>query len=257
MPNDKKAIHPSGLEITFREEDHSYTDGMGRDYMSVTTLIKSAFEAFDGPKIAAAKSAKTGVPASQYLAEWDANREMAADNGTRLHENCERQILGQYELMHQPKDQEERLQFRAAWNEVEKIKSNLSNLQPELIVFSPQFRVAGSIDLLAMRSQNNYRIFDWKRIRELKREGFRGKTGHIFPTLMVPDCNFYHYALQLSIYELIMKMEGYMPPGAEVQRWLIPYINREFQYERLPDMDREAALLLAWHVSGGLDEVPF
>ena len=95
MPNSTKAKHPSGkVEITFTEDDHSYVDDFGIDYTSGTTLVKSAFEEFDAKKAAAIKSAKTGIPADQYIAEWKAAGERAAMEGTRAHENCERQILG-------------------------------------------------------------------------------------------------------------------------------------------------------------------
>ena len=115
MPGDTKAKHPRGLGITFTEEDHSYVDEYGVEYTSGTTLVHRGFEAFDAQKAAEAKSAKTGVPASEYLREWDAKREEASRNGTRMHENCENQILGRYDKLHAPQDDAERVEFRAAW----------------------------------------------------------------------------------------------------------------------------------------------
>lgn len=122
MPGDTKAKHPRGLGITFTEEDHSYVDEYGVEYTSGTTLVHRGFEEFDAQRAAEAKSAKTGVPASEYLREWDAKREEASRNGTRMHENCENQILGRYDKLHAPQDDAERVEFRAAWGEVERIR---------------------------------------------------------------------------------------------------------------------------------------
>lgn len=260
MPNNKTAEHPKGLGITFAEEGHTYVDDYGNDYTSGTTLVKSAFVEFNAPAVAAAKSAKTGVPTEQYVSEWKANGERAASEGTRTHENCERQILGRLSDMHQPKDDEERARFRAAWFEVERMKTSFVQMEPEKLVFSPRFRVAGSIDLLARQRNGAFCMIDWKFIKELQQTAFGNRTGIHIATRHLPDCNFYHYALQLSIYEQILKCEGYIPPGVQVDRWLNVYCRTEgiFDHVQLPDLGREALILMAWNATNdGLDDIPF
>jgi ATP-dependent exoDNAse (exonuclease V) beta subunit len=261
MPNSTHAMHPTGrLGITFTEEDHSYIDDFGIEYTSGTTLVHGAFEPFDAPKAAAAKSARTGVPAAEYIREWEDNRDCAADAGTRTHENCERQILGRYADMNQPRDDEERARFRAAWFEVERMKANFETLEPEKLVFSPRFRASGSIDLMARRRDGNYCMFDWKFIKELRREAFGNRTGIHLATRHLPDCNFCHYGLQLNIYEQILKVEGYIPPTAAVDKFLAVYNRRTqaFDFVRMPDFGREALLLMAWNAtSDNLEDIPF
>lgn len=258
MPANTVATHPKGLQITFTEADHLYLDENQIDYVSATTLIRNAFEKFDAPRIANRKSAKTGVPVEQYIAEWKANGERAARQGTRMHENCEMQILNRISEMHQPTDEEERNRFRAAWFEVEKIKGAFQSLHPELIVFSPRFRVAGSIDLLAKRAEGEYCIIDWKAIKELKTEAFGGRTGNHVATAHLPDCNYYHYSLQLSIYENILKLEGYIPLTAKVDRLLNVYTDAAFDSVHCQDLTKEALILMAWNVTdAGLTNIPF
>jgi len=46
MSEEKIATHPSGKEIIFREEEHTYTCE-GIQYTSVTTLIHACFPEFD------------------------------------------------------------------------------------------------------------------------------------------------------------------------------------------------------------------
>lgn len=262
MPNSKKAIHPSGkLGITFTEDDHRYVDDFDIEYTSCTTLVHSAFEPFDAQSAAERKSARTGIPPEQYIRQWKEYADERADLGTRTHENCERQILGQYEKMHQPVDDEERARFRAAWFEVEHLRNAYERLEPEKLVFSPRFRVAGSIDLLGRKHNGAYTILDWKFITALKTTAFQKKTGCHFATSHLPDCNFYCYALQTNLYEQILKIEGYIPDIAPVEKWLAVYdfSQRKFNFVRMPELLREAILLLAFNMTcdGLEDDIPF
>jgi len=261
MPNSTTAAHPSGkLSITFTEENHLYVDAWGMEYVSATTLIHDAFPVFDGPAAAAKKSARTGVPAEQYLREWDDIRDTASANGTRTHENCERQILGRFAEMHQPQDEEERLRFRAAWYAVEDLKTKYRRIEPEKLVFSPRFRVAGSIDLLCQIDEMNYDIGDWKFVKAINYQAYGSRTGIHPATVTLPDCNFYHYALQLNIYKTILKIEGYIPQQANVRHFLNRYNRETHAFERidLPDLSLQAMTLLAWNVTNdGLERIPF
>ncbi len=260
MPGSTKALHPSGrLGITFTEADHTYIDDNGIFYTSATTLMKSAFPPFDADAAAKMKSAKTGIPPEELKKAWAETGRAASEAGTRCHENCERQILGQYEKMNTPRDDEEKARFRAAWEEVEAMKAAFEKIEPEKLVFSPRFMVAGSIDVLAHRA-GTVSIIDWKYIRELKREAFGSRTGNHIATAALPDSNFWHYALQLNIYEQILKVEGYIDPTATVKKMLNVYSaeRQQFDHVVLPDLGREAALLMAWNATGeNLDHVPF
>lgn len=261
MPNSTTTRHPSGrLDMTFTEYDHSYIDSFRTEYTSVTTLVHAAFPAFDGPAAAAKKSARTGVPAEQYLREWDGIRDAASEEGTRTHENCERQILGRFSEMHQPKDDEERLRFRAAWYAVESLKATYRKIEPEKLVFSPRFLAAGSIDLLCRIDDMHYDIGDWKFVKAIRRQAFGNRTGIHPATVGLSDCNFYHYALQLNLYKMILKIEGYIPMSAEVRHFLMRYNRESRTFERidLPDLSLNAMMLLAWNVTNdGLEEIPF
>ena len=261
MPHDVKAVHPSGkLEISFREDEHLYTDSYGVEYTSVTTLIHEAFPAFDAAAAAEKKSLKTGIPAEQYIEEWKAYGEMCAERGTRTHENCENQILGKYDALHTPVDEDERLRFRAAWYEVEELKNIYAEIKPEFLVFSPRFRVAGSIDMFCRKAGNRYALGDWKFVKELRRKSFGGRNGISKATELIPDCNFFHYALQLNIYWMMLQIEGYVPAGSEVELFLKKYnFERKcFEHVNLPILPVPALMLLAYNVtSDNLDFCPF
>lgn len=261
MPSTASALHPSGkVRIDFSEEDHVYMDSFGLEYTSGTRLLHGAFAPFDAAGAAAAKSLKTGKPAAEYILEWKKFGEECAAAGTRTHENCENQILGRFDKLHTPIDEAERRRFCAAWNEVEDLQKNYCRIEPEKLVFSPRFLVAGSIDMFCVVNQNHYAIGDWKFIRKLRFEAFQHRTGIVHATRNIPDCNFFHYALQLNIYKMILKIEDYIPLDAAVDLFLKRYNfeTETFEHIPLPDLSLQAMLLIAGNVTeDGLTRIPF
>ena len=257
MPGDSISKHPSGLTMYFTESDHVYRDEYGTEYVSGTTLIHRAFPEFDSAAISAKCAKRQGVDQSEILADWEARNRA----GTRAHENCEYQILGQYDRMHAPEDETERVRFAAAWEEVEKIRAaGFQWMRPEYVVFSPRFLIAGSIDLLCCRDDQNYLIVDWKYLKKMRYKAFRDEVGTIRPTAHLPNCNYYHYAMQLNVYEFILKAEGYIPVGADVRKVLNWYNSEAGKFENIGvrDMPTEAAMLAAWNVTCVPDgRVPF
>ncbi|MBO4303530.1 MAG: hypothetical protein J6A21_02990, partial [Lentisphaeria bacterium] len=201
-----------------------------------------------------------GIPAEAYREEWDRAGKEASLAGTRMHENCERQMLGRFREMHTPRDEEERIEFRAAWQEVEKIRENrFPGVEPEKLVFSPRFFVAGSIDLLIRKAPKCYLLLDWKKVKELSYRSFDGKKGIHPATENLFDCNFIHYSLQLSIYEQILRLEHYIEPDARVEKFLNVY-RKEGRFDHLQclDLPYEALLLMAWNISNeNLSPIPF
>lgn len=254
MPGNTEAVHPSGLKLKFTEDDHKYEDELGREYTSVTTLLHDFFPPFDKEAVAVKCAAKTGKTAELFLQEWEA----AGVYGTRVHENCEYQMLGQTNLMHQPQGPKEQHAFSSAWNSVEMLKSVFTFHASEMIVFSPRLRIAGSVDLLMWQMQV-LRILDWKTNKAIRRKAFGNKKGTQYPTRNLPDCNFEHYAMQLAIYEILLKIEGYIMPNQKTQRdllWFNPETNQADMIQ-LPDRTVEASQVLMFHVSSGMNEVPF
>lgn len=257
MPGDSISKHPSGLTMFFTEDDHMYRDEHGTEYTSGTTLIHRAFPEFDSAAISAKCAERQSVDQSAILADWE-KRNIA---GTRAHENCEYQVLGQYDRMHVPEDKAEQVRFAAAWEEVSKIlAAGFQWVRPEFVVFSPRFLIAGSIDLLCCRADNEYWIIDWKYLKKMRYKAFRNEVGTIHPTAHLQNCNYMHYSLQLNLYEFILKAEGYIPVDATVRKVLNWYDSDAGRFENISvrDMPTEAAMLAAWNVTAVPDgRVPF
>jgi len=250
MPSDNKVLHPldNSLEIIFKEVDHSYKDSRGGKYISVTTLISEAFEKFDSDGIAEKTAIKRGVSKESLLKEWSEKGKNAARIGTRLHWNMEQYIHNKFDLMWKPEDVNEKIRFDSAIKILEKIKEKYKPewMEPEKLVFSPSFGIAGSIDLLVKINDEVYIIFDWKCLsKDIEKYGYNGKCGIILPTLCIPDSNYWHYALQLQIYENLLKSEEYIKPLANVKKILIVWNGHKFSMESI-DYIPEAWALMAW-----------
>ena len=69
-------------------------------------------------------------------------------------------------------------------------------------IFDLDLKLAGSIDMVYKNEEDGtLSIYDWKRSKEIKRDNKYQKS----KTLQLPDCNFYHYSLQLNTYKYILE----------------------------------------------------
>lgn len=248
MPGNKVSTHPNNKDIiTFTENGHTYIDNSNRAYMSVTTLIGKAFPKFDSLGIAQKKASKLGISVEDVLNEWEEKGNIGRNNGTRVHEYCENYVLNKT-LLYNPIDINEKIRFDSAISMIDKLVSLFNPIatETEKLVFSPHFQLAGSIDWLFKLKEDQYIIFDWKILsRDLSKSGFNNQTGHILPTINIQDSNYWHYALQLQIYEYILKSENYIPMNSRVNRYLIVWNGYKFNLEKMPEMP-EAWSLIAW-----------
>lgn len=237
--------HHNNRTITFTEDDHSYIDDKGKQYCSVTTLIGKAFEKFDAEAIA---KKNYGDNWKEYVEKWDKIGAEAAYAGTRLHHNCECLILENEQQCYLPENITETINFNLAKKKIYEIKNikNAIKFEPEKLVFSERLGLAGSIDCLVTNNDNSYIIFDFKNIKTLKMENAFGKTGIIQCTKNMPDTNYWHYALQLQLYEILLKAENYVDKNAKFIRELIVFSNSTVKNYRLPNVIKEAKELILW-----------
>ena len=254
--NEVYATHPSGLQIRFTDHDHVYEDARGHQYLSGTSFLKDFFSPFEADKVAGIIAEKEGKSPAQVKAEW----KWARDSGTRMHENCEAQCKG-LPPVHQPQNQNEYTAFVAAHNCLHELMARFKLIGAELIVFSPRYHIAGTIDLLMYAGNGVYSIFDWKKCKAIYQQGFDDARA-LHPISHMQDCNGVKYGLQLALYERIMRDEGYIEPDATVTRTLLhakPMADRIECYE-IQDYRSEVTEMLLWHaydLERAIPGVPF
>ena len=137
-----------------------------------------------------------------------------------------------------PQNAKEEIVFNRAKAFATKFKNELDILGVEQIVFDHRLKLAGTIDLLARsKKDGSILVLDWKTNSEIKRENSFEKC--LFPIDHLDNCNFYHYALQLSLYQFLLTYGGYYPKDTKFKRALI-HINTEgAEVIQVPDLTSE------------------
>jgi ATP-dependent exoDNAse (exonuclease V) beta subunit len=209
--------------LLFDEPTHVYTHTVRDDikFLSVTTFVHKFFNDFNADvaieKMMAGRKWNPshelyGKTPAEIKQLWHDRGVESAELGTILHNNIEcflnnsdlpkdythAMLLEQYEtqrketespewkfFMQYVKDTPTKVPFRTEWR-----------------IYDLNLKLAGSIDMVYKNvDDGSLSIYDWKRSKEIKRENKYEKSKQ----LGLPDCNFYHYSLQLNTYKYILE----------------------------------------------------
>ena len=110
----------------------------------------------------------------------------------------------------------------------------------ELCIFHCGLRVAGQIDALFLDADWKLVIVDWKRVRNLRSEGFDPLR---YPLEQLPDCNFWIYSLQLNLYRYILETEY----AFDVSGMYLAVVHPEQSLPRLMEVQRLDEEMRALH----------
>jgi len=213
----KHAYHPDGVHlVTFNEQWHRYTDQTGKRYISGTQFIGKLFPKFDAVTVsrecAAGRNPKyAGRNPVDIRNEWAAEGERGRDEGTNIHAYAEGMVSG-WPADRLPAPMSDRCGL--VFLQVDKvIRDHFANLQfvgAEVIIFSPDMGVAGTVDLLMYDPMKNFiYIFDWKNNKAISKTSFREKA--FYPIDHLDNCDIAKYSLQTSLYKRILERENYFP----------------------------------------------
>jgi hypothetical protein len=251
----KKNVHPRDSRIVFHEGPHLYEiDGSSVGYCSVTTLNHGYFKHFDAEKtvdmILANKKWKSdpsykyyGMTREAILEQWSTAGRLASEAGTKMHLDIEKYYNGM------PVDNDS-VEYQLFQKFVVDFPF-LEAFRTEWTVFYEEAKIAGSIDMVYLNTNTGfYEIYDWKRVKEISMNAFRADdVGLIPPLAEIPNTNYWHYALQLNIYQYILQ-EKY---GITVSIRCLIVLHPENAYRRymryeLPDLQEIVAQLFALRI---------
>ena len=214
----KKNPHSRDSLITFDEGPHIYTIfGSVKDknknkngdatFTSVTTWNHGHFSHFNADSVIKnmmnsknwTQNKYYGMTSDQIKAEWDKNRDIAAEAGTKMHFDIE--------CFYNNVDVENSsVEFTYFKNFVKDYPDlNSRPYRTEMIVFHEELKLAGSIDMIFEREDGRLDIYDWKRCRDIKKVDGWGKCSHNEIIEHLPDTNYWHYCLQLNTYKAILE----------------------------------------------------
>jgi hypothetical protein len=214
------------MSIVFNASDHSYKsiDGAeGIDWISVTTIISSLKKGFDA-KVIAEKVSKNkrskwyGVEPKDIEAIWKNEADRATTLGTYYHNQREDDLCSFASMEREgvtipvfaPSGETDGIRYAP----LQKLDSGI---YPEHMVYLRSAGICGQSDLVEVVN-GKVNIIDYKTNKEIKTEAFTNWEGisekMLDPVSHLDDCNFNHYALQLSIYMyIILKHNPKLKPG--------------------------------------------
>ena len=204
-------------QISLIEETHQYVleTYPGMNFQSVTTVVGSFFEPFDAKKIATnlcdTHPKYKNIKPEQLIHEWQA----ASNHGSKVHKEIELSIKENLT------PSEPKATAALKWLDKYCKKSDI-DIFTEIIVYSKKLKIAGTIDILAYdKTDDVYEIIDWKTSKKIKTRSFKNKRGNHPVTATIMDCNFNHYALQLSMYRYLLENHY----GIKVRNQLIGHLQ--------------------------------
>ncbi len=221
----KNNEHPRDKDIIFYEPTHTYTvKGITEGYISCTGFLHDFFGHFDPDAILKKMRSSRNWPNSKYYgrtdedikAEWAANGRNASEKGTAMHLAIEQFLNGAIDVsffkcpvenpnkVDVPEEVLNSKEWKYFLNFWKDYGDDLVPHRMEWEVWVEEIRLAGSIDAVFYRkSTKDYIILDWKRSKEIKTDNkFQSGLG---PVSHLPDCNYWHYTLQLNVYRWILQ----------------------------------------------------
>lgn len=218
------AQNPSGLIVEFDSEEHRYKIRQTGCYLnSATTFIGEFFPHFDADAMAprcVGKPKYKGMSADEIKAAWDAESLRGRTEGTNVHYYAECLMNGDFANIPVAQSDREQKLFDQVVLAVLRLEERFQFIASEYIVFSPYLGIAGTIDLLMADMLNmDLIILDWKQNKVISTSNPYGSGSGPIAHLDASDFN--KYALQLNLYEMIIRREGYFKEFKGVRKALI------------------------------------
>jgi hypothetical protein len=212
-----------------------------RGFISPSKFIHHFAAPFDADAIIAKIIASNnpryeGMTPAEIKFKWDRDSKQACADGTKMHNAIElyyNQVPGVKKPSAWEGLEDECSQFDEfiAFQEA----SGLVPFRTEWQVYNEDTRLAGFIDMLFKNNNGGYEIYDWKRVKEIKKSGYSQLRHSALCHL--GDCNYWHYTIQLNLYKHIlenkydMRIDGmYLVefyPGKKLQRHQCPSLETE------------------------------
>jgi len=200
--------------IYFDAEKHMYYDEHGYILDSPSKIMRHYKKTFPRYEAAKNKARKHGGTVQYWLDKWDEISDTALDRGTRIHnEKEEIDFLrgnGKHKARILPVKNAELFQ-------VKDLSVLPDGIYPEMVIWNEGWRISGKADRVVITTDNGKRVADiddYKTSRVIRKvsDEWNGEFKMMKrPIQHVMDSNYWHYALQLSIYMYILETHGFKP----------------------------------------------
>lgn len=213
------------MAIQFTAADHKY-QSINQDekinWISVTSVISLFKKEFD-KQAQALKSSKNkrskwyGLTPEKIIEIWDQSNSVAIDLGSWYHNQREEDLLSCNTIRRLGIDLDIVKPIEDNGIKVAPDQNLTSGIYPEHMVYLKSAGICGQADRVEV-IQDVIDIYDYKTNKEIKTQSFTNWEGvsekMLHPIDHLDDCNFIHYAIQLSLYLYIMiKHNPNLKPG--------------------------------------------
>ena len=257
--------HERDQHIQFFEEDHKYVIDFEPEvkYTSVTTWNHKLFPEFDSDAIISSmmkgKGWKEGhkywgLTAEQIKAQWNAYGSSVSSAGTDMHFEIEcfmnEKLLPTgytHEQLYNLYMSEHKSEKPLEWQYFLNFVKDFPELKPyrtEWTIYNEDVKISGSVDMIYENPDGTLSIYDWKRAKNITRVNNWNKFAFPPQICHLPDSNFWHYALQLNTYKVILE-EKYDKKVKDLYLVRLHPDAEEKNYEliKLPDLSTEVRQL--------------
>lgn len=210
------------MKVTFKEEGHLYESIPALSWTSVTKVIEKFCPEFDERKQAVLSSQNVrskwfGRGPTTILSIWKIEKDRSIEAGNWFHQKMELKAIKLGKKIHRGKTLKV---YSSPFIEGVKVARDQvlnDGIYPEHLIYNEKIGVCGQSDLVFV-SNGYVDISDYKTNKEMKLNAYGHQFGNpqrmLAPVNNLEDCNFYHYALQLSIYmKLILMKNPELKPG--------------------------------------------
>ena len=209
--------HHRDSHISFQEKGHIYDVDGDKTYTSVTKFVHGFAKPFNPTEVIAGMRRRgmspeyDGMSDDEIRRKWKLNGIDASTRGTKMHYQIEC-FFNKLAITHKWDIDD------ASWikNDLEvelgqftnfirglQDECNLFPYRTEWCIYHEELKFTGSVDMVFKNNNGGYDIYDWKRSKDIKKRGFNNFTNSALVHL--PDCNFWHYTMQLNLYKYILE----------------------------------------------------
>lgn len=217
--------------VTFDKKTHTYRNDQGVIYTSGTSFVGKFKPKFESDKHAQRVADREGVTKEEILAKWEAGKNAACDYGTSHHEAMENYIkYGVRDPMYNA--------LYDSYIETCKDYPYRGDVMSETILYNHTYKLAGTADLIIANNEQ----FMVKDFKTNKRFRYGTQYGEYMrsPISHMPVCEYYSYALQLSLYAYMYEQmtdkqcSGLAvlyraPDSLEWQQIVLPYLKTDIR----------------------------
>lgn len=260
------------MQITFKEKGHLYESIPAVSWTSVTKVVEKFCPEFDDRKQAVLSSQNErskwyGITPKKIINIWQVEKERSITVGSWFHHKMELKAIKLGKKIHRGKELKVYAPTFIGDAKIARDQVLTDGIYPEHLIYNEKIGVCGQSDLVFV-ADGYVDISDYKTNKDMDFHSYGYGWGDpkmmLGPVNNLEDCNFYHYALQLSIYmKLILAKNKGLKPGKltlihvifEVESYdkygfpVIKVVNDEYvvkeikKYE-VPYLEKEAVAVL-------------